>query len=105
MEIRSGSDIMETIAAFAQQRHHGVSILSGNGIVTNVNLWQPTVPSEVIMLEGRFEILSDRIYILGIRTYYLHMLGIYSVYEEEHLPIISDPVWPHSTGLENKAPS
>nr|GMD78079.1 AT-hook motif nuclear-localized protein 15-like [Ipomoea batatas] len=44
---RSGSDIMETIAAFAQQRHHGVSILSGNGIVINVNLWQPTMPSEL----------------------------------------------------------
>ncbi|XP_019192413.1 PREDICTED: AT-hook motif nuclear-localized protein 15-like [Ipomoea nil] len=58
MEISSGSDIVETIAAFAQQRHRGVSVLNGSGIVTNVNLRQPAVPGGVITLEGRFEILS-----------------------------------------------
>lgn len=58
MEISSGSDIVETIAAFAQHRHRGVSVLSGSGIVTNVNLRQPAVPGGVITLEGRFEILS-----------------------------------------------
>nr|GLL20876.1 AT-hook motif nuclear-localized protein 15-like [Ipomoea trifida] len=58
MEISSGSDIVETIAAFARQRHRGVSVLSGSGIVTNVNLRQPAVAGGVITLEGRFEILS-----------------------------------------------
>ncbi|CAH9104164.1 unnamed protein product [Cuscuta epithymum] len=58
MEISSGSDIIESIAAFAQQRRRGVSVLSGSGIVANVSFRQPTVPGGVITLEGRFEILS-----------------------------------------------
>lgn len=58
LEIGSGSDITESIATFAQRRHRGVSILSGSGIVTNVTLGQPAVPSGVINLHGRFEILS-----------------------------------------------
>ncbi|XP_073314400.1 AT-hook motif nuclear-localized protein 15-like [Primulina huaijiensis] len=58
LEISSGSDIFESIANFAQRRHCGVSVLSGSGIVTNVTLRQPAVPSGVISLHGRFEILS-----------------------------------------------
>lgn len=58
LEIRSGSDIVDCIANFAQRRFRGVSVLSGNGIVTNVTLRQPTAPGGVITLHGRFEILS-----------------------------------------------
>lgn len=58
LEIGSGSDIVESIAAFAQRRHRGVSVLSGSGIVTNVTLRQPAAPGGVITLHGRFEILS-----------------------------------------------
>ncbi|KAJ0102251.1 hypothetical protein Patl1_06438 [Pistacia atlantica] len=58
LEITSGTDIVESIANFAQRRHRGVSILSGSGIVTNVTLRQPAAPGGVITLHGRFEILS-----------------------------------------------
>lgn len=61
LEIKSGSDIIESIAAFANRRSCGVSVLSGSGIVTNVTLRQPaavTVAGGVITLHGRFEILS-----------------------------------------------
>lgn len=58
LEIKSGSDIVDCIANFAQSRHRGVSVLSGSGIVTNVTLRQPMAPGGVITLHGRFEILS-----------------------------------------------
>lgn len=58
LEISSGTDIPESIAAFARQRHCGVSILSGSGIVGGVTLRQPAIPGGVIALQGRFEILS-----------------------------------------------
>lgn len=58
LEIKSGSDIVESIANFAQRRCCGVSVLSGSGIVTNVSLRQVAAPSGVITLHGRFEILS-----------------------------------------------
>ncbi|ONI24407.1 hypothetical protein PRUPE_2G239000 [Prunus persica] len=58
LEISSGSDIVDSIATFAQRRHRGVSVLSGSGIVANVTLRHPAAPSGVITLHGRFEILS-----------------------------------------------
>ncbi|XP_022892617.1 AT-hook motif nuclear-localized protein 15-like [Olea europaea var. sylvestris] len=58
LEISSGSDIAESIATYAQRRHCGVSVLSGNGVVTNVTLRQPAAPGGVIALHGKFEILS-----------------------------------------------
>ncbi|KAG5146734.1 hypothetical protein GLYMA_11G221200v4 [Glycine max] len=58
LEITSGSDVAESIAAFANRRHRGVSVLSGSGIVANVTLRQPAAPAGVITLHGRFEILS-----------------------------------------------
>ncbi|GAB2288611.1 hypothetical protein Dimus_022935 [Dionaea muscipula] len=58
LEISSGSDIVDSIATFAQRRHCGVAVLTGSGIVTNVILRQPAAPGGVITLHGRFEILS-----------------------------------------------
>ncbi|KAG5109767.1 hypothetical protein JHK82_038990 [Glycine max] len=58
LEISDGSDVAECIAIFATRRHRGVSVLSGNGFVTNVTLRQPAAPGGVITLQGRFEILS-----------------------------------------------
>lgn len=58
LEISSGSDILESLAAFARRRHIGVSVLSGSGIVTNVTLRQPAASGGVLTLHGRFEILS-----------------------------------------------
>ncbi|KAJ6322733.1 hypothetical protein OIU77_012554 [Salix suchowensis] len=58
LEISSGSDIVDSIANFSRRRHHGVSILSGSGVVNNVTLRQPAAPGGIINLHGRFEILS-----------------------------------------------
>ncbi|KAK9123905.1 hypothetical protein Sjap_013507 [Stephania japonica] len=58
LEIASGSDISDSIATFARRRQQGVSILSGNGVVTNVTLRQPATPGAIVTLHGRFEILS-----------------------------------------------
>lgn len=58
LEIKTGSDIIECIAAFANRRGRGVSVLSGSGLVTNVTLRQPAAAGGVITLHGRFEILS-----------------------------------------------
>ncbi|XP_027368498.1 AT-hook motif nuclear-localized protein 15-like [Abrus precatorius] len=58
LEISGGSDVAECIAAFANRRHRGVSVLSGSGVVTNVTLRQPATPGGVVTLQGRFEILS-----------------------------------------------
>ncbi|XP_072998302.1 AT-hook motif nuclear-localized protein 15-like [Typha latifolia] len=59
LEIASGTDIMDAIAAFARRRQRGVSVLSGSGVVTNVTLRQPAAPpGAVVTLHGRFEILS-----------------------------------------------
>ncbi|XP_042482615.1 AT-hook motif nuclear-localized protein 15-like, partial [Macadamia integrifolia] len=58
LEISSGNDIAESLNTFASRRQRGVCVLSGSGIVTNVNLRQPAAPGAVITLHGRFEILS-----------------------------------------------
>ncbi|XP_004245690.1 AT-hook motif nuclear-localized protein 24 [Solanum lycopersicum] len=58
MEIADGCDIMESISNFARRRQRGVCIMSGTGVVTNVNLRQPASPGAIVTLHGRFEILS-----------------------------------------------
>ncbi|KAI4370583.1 hypothetical protein MLD38_018923 [Melastoma candidum] len=58
LEVASGADIIESIAAFAQKRQRGVSVLSGTGVVADVTLRQPTAPNGTITLQGRFEMLS-----------------------------------------------
>lgn len=50
---------MESVSIYARRRGRGVSVLSGSGTVSNVNLRQPAAPSgSVVTLHGRFEILS-----------------------------------------------
>uniref|UniRef100_A0A7N0V0D2 AT-hook motif nuclear-localized protein n=1 Tax=Kalanchoe fedtschenkoi TaxID=63787 RepID=A0A7N0V0D2_KALFE len=58
MEVANGCDIAESVTNFARRRQRGVCILSGSGVVTNVTLRQPSSPSAVVALHGRFEILS-----------------------------------------------
>ncbi|KAL9413660.1 hypothetical protein AB3S75_039879 [Citrus x aurantiifolia] len=58
MEIANGADVAETLANFARRRQRGVCVLSGSGTVTNVTLRQPSDPSAVMAIHGRFEILS-----------------------------------------------
>lgn len=57
MEVSSGCDIFDCVAAFARRCKRGVFILSGSGCVTNVTLRQPASSSPV-SLHGRFEIIS-----------------------------------------------
>ncbi|XP_019100693.1 PREDICTED: AT-hook motif nuclear-localized protein 18-like [Camelina sativa] len=56
MEITNGCDVMESLAVFARRRQRGVSVLTGNGAVTNVNVRQPG--GGVVSLHGRLEIIS-----------------------------------------------
>ncbi|KAK4797275.1 hypothetical protein SAY86_029601 [Trapa natans] len=58
MEVADGSDVLESMAAFARRRQRGVCVLSGTGAVINVALRQPASPGSVVTLQGRFEILS-----------------------------------------------
>ncbi|XP_052206910.1 AT-hook motif nuclear-localized protein 20-like [Diospyros lotus] len=58
MEVAGGTDVAECIAQFARRRQRGVCVLSGSGSVTNVTLRQPAAASAVVVLHGRFEILS-----------------------------------------------
>ncbi|XP_038888821.1 AT-hook motif nuclear-localized protein 23-like [Benincasa hispida] len=58
LEVGSGCDVFDSIATYARRRQRGICILSGSGMVTNVNLRQPTAAGSVLTLHGRFEILS-----------------------------------------------
>uniref|UniRef100_A0A7N0SZT5 AT-hook motif nuclear-localized protein n=1 Tax=Kalanchoe fedtschenkoi TaxID=63787 RepID=A0A7N0SZT5_KALFE len=58
MEVANGCDITESVTDFARRRQRGVCVLSGSGVVINVTLRQPSSPSAVVTLHGRFEILS-----------------------------------------------
>ncbi|RLM73898.1 AT-hook motif nuclear-localized protein 23 [Panicum miliaceum] len=59
LEVGSGCDVFESVSTYARRRQRGVCVLSGNGVVTNVTLRQPSAPTgAVVTLHGRFEILS-----------------------------------------------
>lgn len=58
LEVGSGSDIFEGVAAYARRRQRGICVLSGTGTVTNVTLRQPASAGSFVSLQGRFEILS-----------------------------------------------
>ncbi|KAF2545122.1 hypothetical protein F2Q70_00020244 [Brassica cretica] len=67
LEVSPGADIVECVSTYARRRGRGVSVLGGNGTVSNVTLRQPVTPGNsgggaggggVVTLHGRFEILS-----------------------------------------------
>ncbi|KAG2321080.1 hypothetical protein Bca52824_014293 [Brassica carinata] len=68
LEVSPGADIVESVSTYARRRGRGVSVLGGNGTVSNVTLRQPATPGNgggvgagaggVVTLHGRFEILS-----------------------------------------------
>jgi predicted DNA-binding protein with PD1-like motif len=58
MEVAGGADVADAIAQFSRRRQRGVCVLSGAGTVSNVALRQPSAPTAVVALHGRFEILS-----------------------------------------------
>ncbi|KAK8953494.1 putative DNA-binding protein ESCAROLA [Platanthera guangdongensis] len=58
LELAHGSDVLDSVAAFARRRRVGVSILAGNGVVTSVSLRQPVISSAAFTISGRYDILS-----------------------------------------------
>ncbi|XP_051144251.1 AT-hook motif nuclear-localized protein 23-like [Andrographis paniculata] len=58
LEVSGGCDVFEAVAAYARRRQRGICVLSGTGTVTNVSLRQPAAAGGVVVLQGRFEILS-----------------------------------------------
>ncbi|KAH6767573.1 putative AT-hook DNA-binding family protein [Perilla frutescens var. hirtella] len=58
LEVSSGCDVFEAVAAYARKRQRGICILSGTGTVNNVSLRQPAAAGSVVTLHGRFELLS-----------------------------------------------
>lgn len=58
LEVSSGCDVLDCLAAYARRRQRGICVLSGSGTVTNVCLRQPSSAGSVVTLNGRFEILS-----------------------------------------------
>jgi hypothetical protein len=59
LEIAPGADIMEEVATFVGRHQHSmiVSMLSGDGVITNPTLRQET-SDDVVTLNGPFEIYS-----------------------------------------------
>ncbi|XP_059637420.1 AT-hook motif nuclear-localized protein 23-like [Cornus florida] len=58
LEVGTGCDVFEAVAAYARKRQRGICVLSGTGTVTNVMLRQPAAVGAIATLPGRFEILS-----------------------------------------------
>lgn len=56
LEVSAGSDIVESVYAYARRRGRGVCVLVGGGTVGDVTLRQPA--GSVVTLHGRFEVLS-----------------------------------------------
>ncbi|XP_047340344.1 AT-hook motif nuclear-localized protein 23-like [Impatiens glandulifera] len=57
LEVTAGCDVFESVANYARRRQRGICVLSGSGMVTNVNLRQPS-GGGAATLQGRYEILS-----------------------------------------------
>ncbi|KAL2613685.1 hypothetical protein R1flu_025377 [Riccia fluitans] len=58
LEVAGGSDVGESVAAFARRRQRGVCVLGGSGTVANVTLRQPATQGATVTFHGRFDILS-----------------------------------------------
>ncbi|XP_022897895.1 AT-hook motif nuclear-localized protein 23-like [Olea europaea var. sylvestris] len=58
LEVGNGCDVFEAVATYSRKKQKGICILSGTGTVNNVSLRQPTAVGSVVVLQGKFEILS-----------------------------------------------
>jgi len=58
LEVASGCDVGESVAAFSRRRQRGVCVMGGSGTVTNVTLRQHATPGATVTFHGRFEIIS-----------------------------------------------
>ncbi|KAJ7547722.1 hypothetical protein O6H91_08G100900 [Diphasiastrum complanatum] len=58
LEIPTGYDVGESVAAFARKGQRGLFILTGSGSVSNVALRQPSAVGSTVTFHGCFEILA-----------------------------------------------
>lgn len=59
LELPPGVDVIESTARFCRKKNTGLCVLSGNGVVANVTIKQPsTTPGATVTFHGRFDILS-----------------------------------------------
>ncbi|MCD7463593.1 AT hook motif domain containing protein, expressed [Datura stramonium] len=54
----SFEDVLAKLMSFSQSTSQAVSILSANGSISNVSLWQAATSGGTVTYEGRFEILT-----------------------------------------------
>ncbi|KAJ4978567.1 hypothetical protein NE237_009347 [Protea cynaroides] len=56
--VATGEDVTMKIISFSQQGPRAICILSANGAISNVTLYQPDSSGGTLTYKGRFEILS-----------------------------------------------
>ncbi|KAL5201100.1 hypothetical protein ABZP36_035454 [Zizania latifolia] len=56
--VKAGEDVSAKIMSFSQHGNRGVCVLSANGAISNVTLWQTATSGGTVKYEGQFEILS-----------------------------------------------
>ncbi|XP_009773555.1 AT-hook motif nuclear-localized protein 10 [Nicotiana tabacum] len=56
--IKAGEDVLAKLMSFSQSSSQAVCILSANGSISNVTLWQAATSGGTVTYEGRFEILT-----------------------------------------------
>ncbi|GER40253.1 AT-hook DNA-binding protein [Striga asiatica] len=59
LELPAGVDVIDATARFCRRRGVGLCVLSGNGVVANVTLKQPSAtPGATVTFHGHFDLLS-----------------------------------------------
>ncbi|XP_060194688.1 AT-hook motif nuclear-localized protein 10-like isoform X2 [Lycium barbarum] len=56
--IKAGEDVLAKLMSFSQSTSQAVCVLSANGSISNVSLWQAATSGGTVTYEGRFEILT-----------------------------------------------
>lgn len=56
--IKAGEDVLAKLMSFSQSTSKAVCVLSANGSISNVSLWQAATSGGTVTYEGRFEILT-----------------------------------------------
>ncbi|KAK4347552.1 hypothetical protein RND71_033891 [Anisodus tanguticus] len=56
--IKAGEDVLAKLVSFSQSTSQAVCVLSANGSISNVSLWQAATSGGTVTYEGRFEILT-----------------------------------------------
>lgn len=56
--VHAGEDVAKVLYSLFHKDHQGICILSANGVISTVTIWQPGALGGLLTYEGRFEILS-----------------------------------------------